>query len=311
MRSITPIPLQSTPSDHHHLHHEEELPSKSTYEEPVSTYVKESIASKFLIECLLGSRQCNRSRISRIVWCTICYRSQPTVFPFHVFLLISPHFSMATVMLINWMRSFKLSTRKSSNTNCKVNEKRSRSRWLFVSSYPNADELRSIVSRLVDRHPNSIAVIGSVELLVRKLYYKFCNERKKYPVELKRRQPNKRKRLMREDEANIMPVTQSNPTGRNSQTMNDLDRLMHLWTNTSNNQSECRDTSVNDQSSHQQQDGFQSPSHSASGSSSNSSSPDSHARATHTHPSTIKREPFCPLNLSMATANHANLMCTE
>ena len=183
-----------------------------------------------------------------------------------------------------------------------------------IPRYPNADELRSIVSRLVDRHPNSIAVIGSVELLVRKLYYKFCNERKKYPVELKRRQPNKRKRLMREDEANITPVTHSNPSGRHSQTMNDLDRLMHLWTNTStnnNSQSECRDTSLNDQSSHQQQDGFQSPAHSPSGSSSNSSSPDSNARLVRNHPSAVKREPFCPLNLSMATANHANLMCTE
>lgn len=49
--------------------------------------------------------------------------------------------------------------------------------------YPNADELRSIVSRLVDRYPTCVTVIGSVELLVRKLYYKFCNERKKYPVD--------------------------------------------------------------------------------------------------------------------------------
>jgi len=84
-------------------------------------------------------------------------------------------------------------------------------------SYPNADELRSIVSRLVDRYPHCISVIGSIELLVRKLYYKFCNERKKYPIELKRRQSNKRKR-----QENL-----SNDFHHSS-----LDRLMHLWTTT-------------------------------------------------------------------------------
>ena len=60
-----------------------------------------------------------------------------------------------------------------------------------------------------------------MELLVRKLYYKFCNERKKYPIEFKRRQPNKRKRLPRDDSEQ-----QSNDFHHSS-----LDHLMHLWTN--------------------------------------------------------------------------------
>lgn len=60
-----------------------------------------------------------------------------------------------------------------------------------------------------------------MELLVRKLYYKFCNERKKYPIEFKRRQPNKRKRLLRDDEQR-----RSNDFHQTS-----LDHLMHLWTN--------------------------------------------------------------------------------
>ncbi len=98
---------------------------------------------------------------------------------------------------------------------------------MLVFSYPNADELRSIVSRLVDRYPHCLTVIGSIELLVRKLYYKFCNERKKYPIELKRRQPNKRKRLIRDDDLSLINNQQnlSNDFHQSS-----LDRLMHLWT---------------------------------------------------------------------------------
>jgi hypothetical protein len=110
--------------------------------------------------------------------------------------------------------------------------------YFHFFSYPNADELRSIVSRLVDRHPNSVSVIGSVELLVRKLYYKFCNERKKYPVELKRRQPNKRKRLTLDDDA----VVNNSQHGTNNNTINDLDRLMHLWTTTN----DCKDSNLNE-----------------------------------------------------------------
>jgi hypothetical protein len=108
--------------------------------------------------------------------------------------------------------------------------------YFHFFSYPNADELRSIVSRLVDRHPNSVPVIGSVELLVRKLYYKFCNERKKYPVELKRRQPNKRKRLTLDDDS----VVNNSQHGTNNNTINDLDRLMHLWTTTN----DCKDSNL-------------------------------------------------------------------
>jgi hypothetical protein len=50
-------------------------------------------------------------------------------------------------------------------------------------------------------------------------------------VELKRRQPNKRKRLTRDDDSinNIQD-------GRNSDGMNDVDRLMHLWTT-----NDCKD----------------------------------------------------------------------
>jgi len=159
--------------------------------------------------------------------------------------------------------------------------------------YPNADELRSIVSRLVDRHPNSVSVIGSVELLVRKLYYKFCNERKKYPVELKRRQPNKRKRLTREDDSvinNIQP-------GRTSNTINDLDRLMHLWTTTN----DYKDSNHNE-NIHQQQ-------HSPSGSSSGSSSPVSNHMTIDNHEQSEGCQKYHPLNLS--TGNNHNLMCSE
>lgn len=166
-----------------------------------------------------------------------------------------------------------------------------KSEWPLLSSYfryPNADELRSIVTRLVERHPNSITVIGSIELLVRKLYYKFCNERKKYPVELKRRQPNKRKRLIREDDGTPLATPSLNATGKLPTLTNDLDRFMHLWTNTTN------PAELRLQPHH---DGDASPNHSPSGSSpSPSSSPDLHQHA-------IKLEKFCPLNLSMGNNN--------
>lgn len=66
-----------------------------------------------------------------------------------------------------------------------------------------------------------------MELLVRKLYYKFCNERKKYPIEFKRRQPNKRKRLLRDEELTIINSEQRSNDFHHSS----LDHLMHLWTN--------------------------------------------------------------------------------
>jgi hypothetical protein len=121
------------------------------------------------------------------------------------------------------MHLFKFYIKKLLNMNCK-NFSLWKKNILFgiFFSYPNADELRSIVNRLVDRYPHCISVIGSIELLVRKLYYKFCNERKKYPIELKRRQPNKRKR-----QENL-----SNDFHHSS-----LDHLMHLWTTTTHQQS--------------------------------------------------------------------------
>ena len=141
-------------------------------------------------------------------------------------------------------------------------------------SYPNADELRSIVSRLVDRYPHCLTVIGSIELLVRKLYYKFCNERKKYPIELKRRQPNKRKRLIRDDDLSLINNQQnlSNDFHQSS-----LDRLMHLWTTT---------TTTNDHK----------------GSSSNSSSSPNNPDET---------QKYHPLNLSISTNNENNLICMD
>jgi hypothetical protein len=148
-------------------------------------------------------------------------------------------------------------------------------------SYPNADELRSIVSRLVDRYPHCISVIGSIELLVRKLYYKFCNERKKYPIELKRRQPNKRKRLIRNDDDNQQIFSERQTNLSNDFHHSSLDRLMHLWTTTANDYKDLN---------HQQ-----------SGSSSNSSSPISNNQD--------ESQKYHPLNLSISTNN--NLMCTE
>ncbi len=164
--------------------------------------------------------------------------------------------------------------------------------YLLSFSYPNADELRSIVSRLVDRHPNSVSVIGSIELLVRKLYYKFCNERKKYPVELKRRQPNKRKRLTRDDDCGV----NNHQQGRNSNTINDLDRLMHLWTATN----DYKDSNLQQQQQQQQ--------NSPSGSS-GSSSPISNHLTTDNHEQLEGCQKYRPLNLS--TGNNNNLMCSE
>ena len=166
---------------------------------------------------------------------------------------------------------------------------------MFYSSYPNADELRSIVSRLVDRHPNSLSVIGSIELLVRKLYYKFCNERKKYPVELKRRQPNKRKRLTRDDDSVMNPIQQ----GRNSNTIHDLDRLMHLWTTPT----DYKDSNDNG-NIHQRQ-------HSPSGSSSGSSSPVSNHMTTDNQEQWDVTQKYHPLNLSTGGNNTNNIMCIE
>nr|ACF75511.1 hypothetical protein 21 [Philodina roseola] len=157
--------------------------------------------------------------------------------------------------------------------------------------YPNADELRSIVSRLVERYPQCISVIGSIELLVRKLYYKFCNERKKYPVELKRRQPNKRKRLIRDDESSMLNISAPSVFNRHQENLSNdfqnssLDRLMHLWTSTS----DYKNSSMIEQI-------HRSP----SDSSSESSSPVSQHDLQKSH----------PLNLS-TTTNTNQLMCTE
>ncbi|CAF1551143.1 unnamed protein product [Rotaria magnacalcarata] len=160
--------------------------------------------------------------------------------------------------------------------------------------YPNADELRSIVSRLVDRHPHCASVIGSIELLVRKLYYKFCNERKKYPIELKRRQPNKRKRLLRDDDVSIMNNQQiflGCQTNVSNELHNtSLDRLMNLWTAV---------TPTNDYKDLSQQHSPQ------SGSSSNLSSPISNNLE-----STEESKTYLPINLSISTNNN-NIMCTE
>ncbi|CAF2517114.1 unnamed protein product [Rotaria sp. Silwood2] len=162
--------------------------------------------------------------------------------------------------------------------------------------YPNADELRSIVSRLVDRYPHCVSVIGSIELLVRKLYYKFCNERKKYPIELKRRQPNKRKRLIRDDDLSMMNNQQiflgCQTNVSNELQHSSLDRLMNLWTTTTTNDYK----NLNQQHSPR------------SSSSSNSSSPISN------HLEQIdESQKYHPINLSISTNNNNNnnLMCTE
>ncbi|CAF0775560.1 unnamed protein product [Rotaria sordida] len=161
--------------------------------------------------------------------------------------------------------------------------------------YPNADELRSIVSRLVDRYPHCVSVIGSIELLVRKLYYKFCNERKKYPIELKRRQPNKRKRLIRDDDLTMMNNQQiflgCQTNISNELQHSSLNRLMNLWTTTT--------TTTNDYKNLNQQRS------SRSSSSSNSSSPISNNLEQ-----IDESQKYHPINLSISTNNN-NLMCTE
>ncbi|CAF0872900.1 unnamed protein product [Adineta steineri] len=158
--------------------------------------------------------------------------------------------------------------------------------------YPSADELRSIVSRLVDRYSSCISVIGSIELLVRKLYYKFCNERKKYPIELKRRQPNKRKRhIIRDDDLSNLNNQQiflgeHNHGGNLSDDIHQssLNHLMHLWTSATNDYKD-----INQQHSR---------------SSSDSSSPISNNQDD--------SQRYHPLNLSISINNHNNnLMCTE
>ncbi|CAF1554516.1 unnamed protein product [Didymodactylos carnosus] len=194
--------------------------------------------------------------------------------------------------------------------------------------YPNADELRSIVSRLVERYPNSVLVIGSIELLVRKLYYKFCNERKKYPVELKRRQPNKRKRLMRDDELMLNVMSSSsipNLNGSNDSGMNDqrLDSMMScfLWTNdtkemslvnnSSNNNSSTLNESSSDINEHQQTSPMVSPSNhqqneGSPASSSASSSPKNNVDLIRSNTNFGVQH---PLNLSISATNH--LMCSD
>ncbi|CAF4056494.1 unnamed protein product, partial [Rotaria magnacalcarata] len=143
-------------------------------------------------------------------------------------------------------------------------------------------------------HPHCASVIGSIELLVRKLYYKFCNERKKYPIELKRRQPNKRKRLLRDDDVSIMNNQQiflGCQTNVSNELHNtSLDRLMNLWTAV---------TPTNDYKDLSQQHSPQ------SGSSSNLSSPISNNLE-----STEESKTYLPINLSISTNNN-NIMCTE
>lgn len=117
-------------------------------------------------------------------------------------------------------------------------------------------------------------------------------------MELKRRQPNKRKRLTRDDD-NVMSATQA---GRNSNTMHDLDRLMHLWTTTN----EYKDSIPNENIPQQQ--------HSPSGSSSGSSSPVSNHVSNENQEQWNGFHRYNPLNLSLGNTNNAtdnNLMCNE
>ncbi|CAF0828776.1 unnamed protein product [Rotaria sordida] len=262
-RSITPIQLQTTPNDNHH---DEELPSKSSYDEPVST-----VSPMHQIDNLTASQQ------------NIMYDLLPKPTDGIPIPRFPPHIAAFL------------------NGNGDANQLNALVQALYqeivkYELYPNADELRSIVSRLVDRHPNSLPVIGSIELLVRKLYYKFCNERKKYPVELKRRQPNKRKRLTRDDDTVINNVQQ----GRNSNTIHDLDRLMHLWTTTN----DYKDIIKIEKTHNQEQQ------HSPSGSSSGSSSPVSNHMVNENHDQWDECQKYHPLNLSIGN-NTNNLMCTE
>jgi len=103
---------------------------------------------------------------------------------------------------------------------------------------------------------------------------------------LKRRQPNKRKRLTRDD--NDSMVSQC-PQGRNSNTINDLDRLMHLWTG-NNDYKDSNGQSMKHEL------------HSPSGSSSGSSSPVSNRMIINTQEQTEPSQKIHPLNLSIA--NH-------
>jgi len=256
-RSITPITL---PADYHH---DEDLPPKYSYDEPSNT-----VSPMHQIDNLNHSQH-------NIMYDLLPKPSDGIPIP-----RFPPHIAAFL------------------NGNGDANQLNALVQALYqeivkYELYPNTDELRSIVSRLVDRHPNSVSVIGSVELLVRKLYYKFCNERKKYPVELKRRQPNKRKRLTREDDS----VINNHQQGRNSNTINDLDRLMHLWTATN----DYKDSNHNENISQQQ--------HSPSGSSSGSSSPVSNYMINDNHEQSEGCQKYHPLNLS--TANNNNLMCSE
>ena len=115
-------------------------------------------------------------------------------------------------------------------------------------------------------------------------------------MELKRRQPNKRKRLVREDEVSMISQNQAATLLRRHENLpNDfhqssLDRLMHLWTSTAPNDYQITVEQTN----------------SPSGSSSNSSSPVSQ----HFEDRTNELQKSYPLNLS-ATTNSNNFMCTE
>jgi hypothetical protein len=93
--------------------------------------------------------------------------------------------------------------------------------------------------------------------------------------------------LARDDDCGINNTQQ----GRNSNTINDLDRLMHLWTATN----DYKDPNL------------QQP-HSPSGSS-GSSSPVSNHTTNENHDQPEACQKYRPLNLS--TGNNNNLMCSE
>lgn len=99
--------------------------------------------------------------------------------------------------------------------------------------------------------------------------------------------------MTRDDDSGISTNTQA----RNSNTINDLDRLMHLWTATN----DYKDSNHNENLQNQQ--------HSPSGSSSGSSSPVSNHMTTDNHEQTEGCQKYHPLNLS--TTNHHNVMCSE
>jgi len=158
---------------------------------------------------------------------------------------------------------------------------------------PNMDELRSIVSGLAEQCTNSVSVTDRIELLVRKLCYQFSNQSNRYPGQSKFHQPNKRKRLTRDDDT----VINNHQQGRNSNTINDLDRLMHSWTTTN----DCKDSNHNENIHHQQ--------HPPSGSSLGSSSPISNHMTTNNHE---QSEGCQEHTLDLSTGkNNNNLMFTE